>query len=194
MSCHPSTGPLVLTIEQEMCRLLNFPDSILCKLFGWTVAMGENQLPPVCILSNVCRHWRVLSIDCPLLWTDIHIPIELYDPLVFFERSAPALFNVTFNSVWMQDRDIHAHVSKAILNNVSRLRCLTIEVTLFDEIAPIFEAWRDSDTPNLIDLGITCHDNSEPEKEIIATSLRCGDSLNRVKLKGLRLGFLPVLR
>ncbi len=119
--------------------------------------------------------------------------MQPYDPLVFFERSAPALFNITFNSVWMQDKDIHAHVSKAIFSNLSRLRRLTIEVTHFDEIALIFEAWRDCDTPNLIDLEITCHDNSEPEKEIMATYLRCGDSLNRVKLKGLRFGFLPVL-
>ncbi len=51
-------------------------------------------------------------MDCPLLWIDIHIPMEPYDPLVFFERSAPALFNVTFNSVWTQDMDIHPQVFK----------------------------------------------------------------------------------
>jgi len=57
-------------------------------------------------------------------------------------------------------------VSKAICNNLSHLRRLTINVNLFDEIAPIFEAWRDRQIPNFTHLEISCHNNSEPEKEI----------------------------
>ncbi len=32
-----------------------------------------------------------------------------------------------------------------------------------------------ANTPNFTGLEITCHDNSEPEKEVIATYLRCGE-------------------
>lgn len=118
---------------------------------------------------------------------------EPYDPFVFFERSSPALFNLTVYSSWTQDLDFYSQISRAILENLDRLRRLTIDVVNLDEIAPLFEAWSDRDAPNFAYLEVGCSDCFEPEKEI-TTYLSCGASLSSIKLKGLRYKFLPSLR
>jgi len=172
----------------------SLPDNVLGDLFCWTVAVAENHPPTQYTLSSVCRHWRDLVLHCPLLWTDIYIPMkDPYDPFVFFERSAPAHYDVTFYSSWTQDLDFHAQVSHAILNNLSRLRRLTIDVINFDEIIPLFQAWSNRHAPNFQHLEILCQDMFEPEKDFTATFMNRGDTLRDVKLNGLRFKFLPNL-
>jgi len=157
------------------------------------------DLEPECtpvqyILGSVCHRWRDLALHTPLLWSNICIPMkEPYDSLVFFERSAPALIDVSFSSVWSTDMELHDQVSKAILTNIRRLRKLNIDVLNLEELTSLFVAWRDKEAPNFSQLNIVCHDTHLDIKELDATFLSYGESLRSVKLAGLEFKALPFL-
>jgi hypothetical protein len=182
-----------MSLQESSVNIVNnLPDDVLRYLFWWVVATSENYPPLQYILLGVCRRWRELVLHCPLLWSTIHAPIGgPYDPLVFFERSAPAPLSVTLYSTWAHDFEMHTQISNAILQHLSRLTRLTIDVVRFDEIAPFLEAWRDRRAPNFRHFELSC--SEDPEKDT-TIDLNHEESLRSVKLRGLSFKFLPVLR
>jgi hypothetical protein len=68
---------------------------------------------------------------------------------------------------------------RAILNNLSRLRRMTIDVINFDEIAPLFEAWRDKHAPNFrhLEIHLPGHVPSRKRTLILRYLLNRGDSV-----------------
>jgi len=186
------------TLRGARRNITSLPDDILREVFDLSVhgfsVVPEYDTPVQYILGTVCRRWRDLALHTPLLWSDIYIPMkEPYDSLAFFERSAPALIDVSFSSVWSSDMELHNRVSKAILKNISRLRKLNIDVLNLDELTSLFVAWRDKEAPNFRQLNIVCHDTFIGIKELDATFLSYGESLRSVKLAGLEFNALPFL-
>ncbi|KAL6298058.1 hypothetical protein BKA93DRAFT_754446 [Sparassis latifolia] len=88
------------------------PDDILSLIFQYSVALidddaGDFQWPFASLrpsnklidLTNICRRWRILALDLPLLWT--HIGDRFSDPLLLAaptflqrSRSAPLKFHI----------------------------------------------------------------------------------------------------
>ncbi|PPQ97078.1 hypothetical protein CVT26_001261 [Gymnopilus dilepis] len=124
--------------------------------------MGESSTsnwgtPIQYLLATVCRRWRNLVINTPLLWALILISSDTsFDCFKNFERSQPALVDVSFDSFTSSaDSNLFAQTSDAIAQHIARVRSLKIRVWASQEIYTIFESWKNLEAPNLESLEIS---------------------------------------
>ncbi|KAF8905519.1 hypothetical protein CPB84DRAFT_1620037, partial [Gymnopilus junonius] len=142
----------------------NLTDDILRDIFAtftnesW---INRHYTPNQLLLAAVCRRWRNLVLDTPLLWTSIYIPSAV--SFSFFERSQPALIDVCLNSISsgiQADSDLLSRTSEAIANHISRVRSLKVHVWESKEVYAVFHAWKDLEAVNLKNLTISSFNGS----------------------------------
>jgi hypothetical protein len=177
------------------------PDDILREIFTFTLSnyAPAYETPIQYVLGTVCRRWREVILHSPLLWTDIHAPLNgIYDPFVFFERSSPALIDVSISpppkpyltTSRKSDLEFYSRILDTISNNLPRLRRFFVVVDDFEQLHCLFTSWTNREVPNLRKLNVECGDYYQG---ILATFLNNGKSLCSTKVPGLQFGPFPIL-
>jgi len=160
---YSSSGSQKATMARSPSRsyILQLHEDLIIEIFKLALldlTLKEVNIPIQYVLCTVCRSWRELILHTPVLWTDIHIPTSApFDNFIFFERSSPALIDVTFSSVstWASAvMHLHARVSDLISKHIHRLRSLTICILSPQELAPLLQSWKQQDAPNFQHLSI----------------------------------------
>ncbi|PPQ87038.1 hypothetical protein CVT25_000015 [Psilocybe cyanescens] len=201
---NPSSTPSLTPYIQSLA------DDLLLEIF--TIFLSESKLtdyntPLQYVLTTVCKQWRNLALSAPLLWTEIHLPLESsFNPFTHFERSKPALVDVWYDTSahWMYDESGHrSRVLNAISTHISRLRSLTVHVWDPQEVFPIFRTWQGQEAPKLQTLSIsTTHGTPSDTSHLSLSSsnpINCPDwfsggrSLQSLNLERFAFrGFVPL--
>lgn len=81
------------------------PSDILSTIFSVLLFLAgpEASPPPAVTISHVCRQWRDLALDNPLLWTNILMPIPMYPVPISQEWGIPP------SMAFVSDRDLELH-------------------------------------------------------------------------------------
>ncbi|KAH9486996.1 hypothetical protein JR316_0001062 [Psilocybe cubensis] len=149
--------------ENSLSYIHNLSDDLLREIFKLYIhgstGLEENYTLPQDILSTVCKEWRSLILNSPLLWTTIQLPLQpRYNVATYFERSAPALVDVSYDRShfhWIDDLyDAPSQVLDAISSNISRIRSLKIRTWAEKEATSILCAWKGKQATQLRTLEI----------------------------------------
>jgi len=176
------------------------PEDIFREIFTLTLSNhAQYETPIQYVLGTVCRRWREIILHSPLLWTYIHAPLRgSYDPFIFFERSSPALIDVSVFPPWPwlddgtcnSNLEFYLRVSDAISKNLPRLRRFFVVADSFEQLDCLFTSWANREVPSLRKLSVECGDYY---RGIRATFLNNGKSLCSTKVPGLQFGPFPIL-
>lgn len=113
----------------------------------------------------VCKFWRTVAINSPCLWSTIFLPSTTkFDVLTFFERSKPAPFDVTLDTMVASnvgDESSFDRISRTILDNISRLRSLKINVWSAEDLRSLVASFRDAEAPMLNNLDVFVYKQEE---------------------------------
>ncbi len=191
------------TNKEAIPHIHILPDDVLREIFTFTLSnhTPDYETPIQYVLGTVCRRWREIILHSPLLWTDIHAPLKgSYDPFIFFERSSPALIDVSVSPPpipWLNEKtpynsdlEFYSRISDTISNNLPRLRHFFVVVDDFEQLDCLFTSWANREVPNLRKLNVECRDYYQG---ILATFLNNGKSLCSTKVSGLQFGSFPIL-
>lgn len=75
-------------------------------------------------VTHICRHWRHVAIEAPILWTDIHVRSHEY-ALLMLERSQNAPLDVQFGDRRVPRPNSTTATMTAILTEIERIRTLS---------------------------------------------------------------------
>lgn len=127
--------------------------------------VGINAVPFPILVSMVCKFWRNVAINSPCLWSTIFLPSTTkFDVLTFFERSKPAPFDVTLDTMVASsfgDGSSFDCISRTILDNICRLRSLKINVWSAEDLRSLVASFRDAEAPMLNNLEVFVYTQEE---------------------------------
>ncbi|TFK41226.1 hypothetical protein BDQ12DRAFT_431039 [Crucibulum laeve] len=123
--------------------------------------LASTPIPFQITMSALCQHWRRVIINSPTLWQNIDVVSYTdYNLDLFFERSNPALINVSFDAMTLPrfrfQQQNYPRVLKMLKSNSDRLRTLVIRVGSSMEIHLFTEPLRGCELPNLQNLTLHC--------------------------------------
>ncbi|KAF9073860.1 hypothetical protein BDP27DRAFT_1318279 [Rhodocollybia butyracea] len=130
----------------------------ICSSSAENVASSIEDQSTIVALSHTCSKWRELALSTSRLWSFIHCPCTGWDEdrvLRYLERSGDAPLDVVCGAhgCWEKCTPHSRALSKLkniILDNISRLRYLSVECMAVDTLAVIVELLRDKDNSCLL--------------------------------------------
>ena len=92
-------------------------------------------------LAGVCRRWKNVILDCPSLWTTIHVATSASSVMTHLERSRGALLDIVIEtSLWSQSRHLALVPSLDIIEPLAhRWHSLTITDVDSDDHEAMYE-------------------------------------------------------
>jgi hypothetical protein len=146
----------------------------------------------------VCKSWRTVAINSPCVWSTIFLPgTTKFDVLTFFERSKPAPFDVTLDTIVacdLGDKNFFDRISRTILDNICRLRSLKINVWSAEDLRFLVASFRDAEAPMLNNLEIFLYTQEESHDSRTGLPIMThAVALKSLKVKGVCIYCSPPL-
>lgn len=122
-------------VESFIHPIRRCPLDILQEIFEWVVCTDENFYgrwsSSATRLSRVCKRWRTVALQTPLLWTRLWVPVGAEHDSIksFFERSTQRLKTMKPTISLVGIRGTHAEVEAINLCQLDRfvhIECLEI--------------------------------------------------------------------
>lgn len=173
-------------LEEPSSPILRLPPELTVQIFLDATDIGKLQdrckLPERLVISQVCRYWRAIALDCAALWSSIHLqygnpcvskllartkqhPLSLvtckkfrkYNHILSPERSTmPILKRLLATEMWrIRDLDITTHNTITTVGKPSQLRSLTVRER--ENLQPFVKMIEGGETSELRKLWIHSH-------------------------------------
>ena len=138
-------------------------------------------------ITHVCRHWRTVALECPVLWSRFHVnngtAVWMAELLA---RSKQALLSISLSLGSNPAATIHVKAVRLALASLGRIRDLTLKIS--DPVTPGLEPLLGNPSSTLESLHITLFDNAIPTY----TALQPLYHSHHSRLRQLHLSNCPV--
>lgn len=130
----------------------DLPVEILSNVFVMCTQESVSDLYQLISITHVCRHWRAVAVENPLLWTRIPF-IEQADLYYeFLSRSKDLPLHLAFTS--QTARELPAFAATLLSTNLHKVKTLTL--SLYDSDSTLFLQQTDEHAPVLETLHYSC--------------------------------------
>ncbi|KAI0050021.1 hypothetical protein FA95DRAFT_1556145 [Auriscalpium vulgare] len=122
--------------RNALTPIARLPDALITTIFLFFRPEPIDSLKPSSStwlsITHVCRAWRLASLECALLWTDIVFdPPSLASAMLDRAKSAPLTVNATVRPDRSERLDRITHLTNAVcqaLTHIRHIRVLTLQI------------------------------------------------------------------
>ncbi|KAF5325130.1 hypothetical protein D9619_010050 [Psilocybe cf. subviscida] len=188
-----SLTPL-LARRNALAPVFKLPNEILVDIFLILRNFWKPSLKCWHQVTQVCRHWRHVAIDAPILWTDIYVLSHEYT-LLMLQRSQKAPLEVHFAETHFPSPHLMTTIP-VVLAEIERIRTLsfTQKPSTFLETAQIFLMNQDRQALILENLNIECSESDPIWFNFSLDSFHPSASLRQLSLSSVQIDWnmLPI--
>lgn len=185
-----------LECNSQVAPVFRLPAETFRHIFGYFAAI-DKDIWERCIqvsLTQVCRLWRTIALDMPILWNYILVRLPRDEPLdrvaAYFARSQPSRITLNIFDDWEQatftpQGPILQQLLRLIRNYHSQLECVTL--VLHGDIQEFIRALSHCQFTSMtsLSLDLNCPRYSRFATDELALLFQRGSNISRLSYKGL---------